>query len=756
MFNSQKVIKRKSIGSYFALSMFKQHGYLSQIKIYQVLICMSLGLHISVTQAQENDLISPPGNWTYCIGANETCEFDGSKQVAFGLDGQFAYQVHQDGVYCATSVFGDPLPGKRKHCWKRNDTSHLTPPEGAGWLFCIGERNTCSFTGTFQVAFGRDGKFAYQTHQDGVSCTNAVFGDAAPGKYKHCWVRKPSEGEPEAPEGPDWTFCANEGDTCYLDSYHEVAYGRDGAFNYEIHNSDVVCANSEFGDPIPGRAKYCWIREVEVENTITIDLANPKQEITLMGSDMERSQFFLNNATNSQQIADWVFKDIAFDYSRVSYDRKQELVEGSPNLAFYDRAVSSMKMVKQANPNVKFWATLKSDYDGYGTTNNLPDWVYTGGGYNGGSYDPSQLNVEKYARFLSDYLKYMSDNGVEISVLSVVKEWTQVVSAVKEVAVINEIKRLLATSEYAGVPEPEFSGPSTWGTKQAVNVLNSYINQNALDLFKGISTHAYDGATEDTWTNLVNTANSVDLPVWHTETGLGTGPTSGVELDISMPIGRFSQRAMWYRAGMQGELFFEPWSRGIGRETRAIYFRNNMPGERYRAYYIMKQFGNHAPMGSHYLATNVTGLANAETMAFRSGNKVILWVMNNNETAHADTTIHFNGEEISSANIEQIVWHAESPSSGDESTISPANTSSLDTEITGKSITSFVFYLPEEVITGDVNGDGEITVADITAFVAVYGLSSSDEGYIAAADLDGDGVITRFDYSQLYSLYRLQ
>lgn len=720
----------------------------------KLMLLMCLGLFAGPSFAAET--IPPGANWSLCSTALETCEFDGTKEVAFGVDGAFAYQYHTDGVYCAPSVFGDPLPGKRKYCWTRKDTSHLTPPEGAGWIFCIGERNTCPFEGTYEVAFGRDGLFAYQIHEDGASCTNAVFGDAAPGKYKHCWIRQPVAEEPVAPEGEEWTYCAMEGDTCYLTDYHEVAYGREGAFFYETVYQDVSCSNSVFGDPAAGKSKHCWSRPVEVENSITIDLADPKQEITLMGSDMERSQFYLNNASNSQQISDWVFKDIKFDYSRVSYDRKQELVEGAPNLAFYDRAVLSMKMARESNPNLKFWATLKSDYDGYGTTNNLPDWIYTGGGHNGGSYEPNKLNIEKYARFLTDYLKYMSDNGVAISVMSVVKEWSQVVNAANEVAVIKEIKRLLTTSDYLGVPEPEFSGPSTWGTKQAISILNSYKNQNALGLFKGISTHSYDNATEATWTTLVNNANDVGLSVWHTETGLGTGPTYGVELDIDYPISRLSSRAMFYRSGMEGELFFEPWSRGVGRETRAIYFKNNNEGQRMRAYYLMKQFGNHAPAGSHYIATDTTGLAHVETMAFRNDNKIIVWVMNSNESEHLDTTIHLNGEELGNATIERVAWFEGSAPEGQQTSLNKNTETSIVTDINARAVVSYVITLPQPQVVGDINNDGAINRTDITTFMTVYGLSRNDEGYLASADLDNDGVITRRDYSQLYAIYRQQ
>jgi len=216
----------------------------------------------------------------------------------------------------------------------------------------------------------------------------------------------------------------------------EVAYGTDASFRYQVQSNGVACSNAVFGDPIRGKVKQCWIRTLPTANYVSIDVSNPKQRITLMGGDMERSAGFLNRASNAQQVADWYYKDINFAYSRVSYDRQQELSEGNPNMSFYDGPVAAMKMVQKARPSVKFWATLKSDYDGFGTTNKLPDWIYTGGGYNGGSYQPSALKVDKYAKILADYLKHMNDNGVPISVLSVAKEWTQVFNANTETQVM--------------------------------------------------------------------------------------------------------------------------------------------------------------------------------------------------------------------------------------------------------------------------------------------------------------------------------
>src|SRR5262245_24725520 len=84
----------------------------------------------------------------------------------------------------------------------------LTLPKSASaqtsdWTFCASEGNECSFSGTTQVRYGAAGAYVYGTFTDGTACTNAVFGDPAPGIAKSCAVTS-----------IEWTFCAVEGGFC--------------------------------------------------------------------------------------------------------------------------------------------------------------------------------------------------------------------------------------------------------------------------------------------------------------------------------------------------------------------------------------------------------------------------------------------------------------------------------------------------------------------------------------------------------------
>jgi hypothetical protein len=60
---------------------------------------------------------------------------------------------------------------------------------------------------------------------------------------------------------------------------------------------------------------------------------------------------------------------------------------------------------------------------------------------------------------------------------------------------------------------------------------------------------------------------------------------------------------------------------------------------------------------------------------------------------------------------------------------------------------------PTGVITGDVDGDGDVDLSDLALLLAAYGACEGDPNYNAAADLDGDGCIALTDLALLLSNY---
>ena len=143
---------------------------------------------------------TPRPGWSFCAWEGTRCSFSGTLEVSYGANGKFtAPRTFTGGVDCSNAVFGDPAPGARKWCETRpiststtttTTSTTTTPTPRPGWSFCAWEGARCSFSGRLEVSYGANGKFtAPRKFTGGVDCTNAVFGDPAPGARKWCEVR---------------------------------------------------------------------------------------------------------------------------------------------------------------------------------------------------------------------------------------------------------------------------------------------------------------------------------------------------------------------------------------------------------------------------------------------------------------------------------------------------------------------------------------------------------------------------------------
>ena len=144
--------------------------------------------------------------WTLCSDEYHHCSFVGTKEIRYGKDATWtAPRQFTDGVQCSNEVFGDPLPGTIKQCQVRDlPGSDPTPPQDS-WITCSSEYETCTFTGTRDVRYGKNSTWTTpRPFTDGVSCSNAVFGDPLPGVTKECQLRKTTDGS-DAPKPGDST-----------------------------------------------------------------------------------------------------------------------------------------------------------------------------------------------------------------------------------------------------------------------------------------------------------------------------------------------------------------------------------------------------------------------------------------------------------------------------------------------------------------------------------------------------------------------
>jgi hypothetical protein len=161
------------------------------------------------------------------------------------------------------------------------------------WTNCANENGFCSFSGTAQVRYGAGEVWVIQTHTDGVSCTNAIFGDPVWGVAKTCQVYQitlstpiappivptstpPSTLVPTSTPSPTlvptstpspittWITCANEGGFCSFSGTAQVRYGANGVWVTQTFTNGVACTNAVFGDPISGVVKTCEVSQVTV------------------------------------------------------------------------------------------------------------------------------------------------------------------------------------------------------------------------------------------------------------------------------------------------------------------------------------------------------------------------------------------------------------------------------------------------------------------------------------------------------------
>jgi hypothetical protein len=137
------------------------------------------------------------------------------------------------------------------------------------WGFCAGEGERCGVRGWGVVRYGTDGRYYFREVRNAtLRCDNSMFGDPYRGKSKQCEVRYYSDGGwgdgggygDDYGDDYGWTRCASEGRLCRVGGRATVRYGADGRFYEREVRGEVLCSNQAFGDPAPGRSKYCEVR----------------------------------------------------------------------------------------------------------------------------------------------------------------------------------------------------------------------------------------------------------------------------------------------------------------------------------------------------------------------------------------------------------------------------------------------------------------------------------------------------------------
>jgi hypothetical protein len=131
-----------------------------------------------------------PVEYAFCASENETCNFAGTKDIAYGVNGKYSYKKATDSVDCNNATFGDPVDGITKACYVA----------GEKYTRCASEGEICSFEGqqgtkVKGVMYGSNGKFAYKAAPDeiGIACNSATFGNPIVDVENACYIPKHEE-----------------------------------------------------------------------------------------------------------------------------------------------------------------------------------------------------------------------------------------------------------------------------------------------------------------------------------------------------------------------------------------------------------------------------------------------------------------------------------------------------------------------------------------------------------------------------------
>ena len=432
---------------------------------------------------------------------------------------------------------------------------------------------------------------------------------------------------------------------------------------------------------------------------IYIDNTTQKQYISMMGCDMERSGRNFLNVINQQEVINWLVKDTPVNTWRVRYDKLQEMEEGVKDFSTYEGEILAMKMMLEVNPDIKFFATMKSDYHGYseGNRNNLPVFIYDYW-YDAETesyYGTKNFDTQKYAVFLADYLEYMQQQNVPISYLSTSKEWR----AVFTVERVKEILNFLITElEIRNVNMPLIVDPGSWSITQGIKTIKEYQQENINELVFGYCSHNYWSKETKTWYDFVEMAKLAGKHTFQDETGTAAGPAT-YEVDFTRALDNYSERLTYFDAGIEGELFFEVWPRGYNPVestsyfSRPVFFRNNGRAYRMRSYYLMQKFIE-TSINTYYYPSwqeNNTVNPSLKTNVFATDDKLNIWVVNHSNISYDQ--LNFNLENNDYTNnqmlIEQTTWTEDSNIQGDKQDIHSNGNHKFTASIPKKSIHCF-------------------------------------------------------------------
>jgi len=252
-----------------------------------------------------------------------------------------------------------------------------------------------------------------------------------------------------------------------------------------------------------------------------------RQQRMRYGMDYERLWFWTSglNASERDDIAKWSAIDTRIDYIRVAINAEYERdFKGDYDIrAYEDKIIPMMQEMKDANPDIKFFASPRPLHESYPSSQNVawqpyPIWVDGTTSPSSGAFD---FDWEKCAVYLEEYILLMKSYGFKISFMDLTNEWQSNVNGgrITQADFRDITEYLKANLDPDDVPQ--FIAPSAWEYSQGtswINNLSSNRRREAVDIASCHNTNRDTGSgSAQAFADAVHNVLGTETEIWNTE-----------------------------------------------------------------------------------------------------------------------------------------------------------------------------------------------------------------------------------------------
>lgn len=210
--------------------------------------------------------------WVFCANENETCTFEGVKEVRYGSEINYFYGIFDSTLTCGNGTFGDPTPKIVKTC-SYNSNGDLPPVITNPGSRSSAVGDVVVFTISAMDPENSELAFSATGLPDGITIdrlTGEISGAASTVDIYSVVVAvtdtsgRRSETtflwtvQTEIIGEGNWVLCASDGDICNFNGEQKVRFGANGDYFTGFFTDSVLCSKSAFGDPLPGSQKACY------------------------------------------------------------------------------------------------------------------------------------------------------------------------------------------------------------------------------------------------------------------------------------------------------------------------------------------------------------------------------------------------------------------------------------------------------------------------------------------------------------------